>query len=448
MNKLVPYSPKICDGSRHVFLIGFVFFLLSNIALGGDLKLAWNPSQSTGVGGYKLYYGQTSKNYKANLDVGNVTSYKMTGLTNGGTYFFAVKAYNAVKSIESAFSNEVSATVPALPALTPDFTPSKTNGPAPLIVTFTPTQTETVVGFQWNFGSSAIPTSTSQIPTVTFSNPGLYSVDLTITGSSGGATKITKQITVTVPAESQAPVKANPPISSNTSISNKPTNQALAPIPEPAPAPVAAYGFEERTGRIVKDLSGRGNHGSIKQAVRVKTGRYGKALKFDGLNDWVTIKHSESLNLSKEYTIEAWIKPNSQHRSSVIVKQQPKGTAYDLFAYEDHDLPSSSLNNGLNYSTVTGQNQLPIRQWVHLASTFDGINQRLYVDGVEVGSVLTEKGMVKQSNGVLRIGGNSVWGDFFQGYIDEVRIYNRALSDQEILRDLSTAISSLPVKSK
>ena len=56
-------------------------------------------------------------------------------------------------------------------------------------------------------------------------------------------------------------------------------------------------------------------------------------------------------------------------------------------------------------------------------------------------SVLTKTSFIYQSNDVLRIGGNSVWGDFFHGCIDEVKIYDRALTPEDIQKDLSSAIS-------
>ena len=134
--------------------------------------------------------------------------------------------------------------------------------------------------------------------------------------------------------------------------------------------------------------------------------------------------------------------PISVRRSAVLVKQQQHGTVYDLYAYEDRDLPFSSFNDGLDYNPISGHESLPIKKWTHLAATFDGTNQRLYVDGVQVRTAQAQNGLIKQSKGVLRIGGNSVWGDFFHGYIDEVRIYNHALSVEEIQRDLRTPISS------
>jgi hypothetical protein len=78
--------------------------------------------------------------------------------------------------------------------------------------------------------------------------------------------------------------------------------------------------------------------------------------------------------------------------------------------------------------------------WTHLATTYDGANQRFYVNGVLVGTT-PGTGSIVVSNGAIRIGGNaSSTGEFFQGLIDEVRVYNRALSAAEIVTDMNAAI--------
>jgi hypothetical protein len=83
---------------------------------------------------------------------------------------------------------------------------------------------------------------------------------------------------------------------------------------------------------------------------------------------------------------------------------------------------------------VPGANPLPLNEWSHVAVTYDGASMRLSVNGAEVAS-LAQTGPIGSAPGVLRIGGNSVWGEYFSGLIDEVRVYNRALSAAEILTD-------------
>lgn len=411
-----------------LLLIGYILLLFGGNSFAGNLKLTWNASKSHGVGGYKIYYGLRKKNYTVSIDVGKRLTYRLKGLINGQRYFFATTAYDKSRTIESKFSNEVRATVPGV---TVDFTPSITSGTAPLIVTFTPSTVGFVKRWKWKFRATSIPATKSKIPTVTFSTPGTYTVSLTATGSDGRSATKTKQIVVNSPAPATALATAQA----------FGTVQIKESVNDPVQALAAAFGFEESRGKIVKDRSGHGNHGTIKQAVRVKTGRYGKGLKFDGINDWVTVEDSESLDLTSGFTLEAWVKPHSVRRSVVLVKQQQQGTIYGLYAYEDRDLPLSSFNDGLDYNPISGHESLPIKKWTHLAATFDGTNQHLYVNGVQVSTAQAKNGLIKQSKGVLRIGGNSIWGDFFQGYIDEVRIYNYALSAWEIQRDLRTPIS-------
>ena len=93
---------------------------------------------------------------------------------------------------------------------------------------------------------------------------------------------------------------------------------------------------------------------------------------------------------------------------------------------------------------------LPVYNWSHVAVTYDGANLRLYVNGNQVSS-RSQSGMIQATSSPLRIGGNSVYGEYFEGYIDEARIYSQALSPTQIQTDMNTPIGgtgpSLPVVS-
>ena len=82
---------------------------------------------------------------------------------------------------------------------------------------------------------------------------------------------------------------------------------------------------------------------------------------------------------------------------------------------------------------------LPVNQWSHLAATYDGTTLRLYVNGVVAAST-PFTGDMATSTDPLRIGGNSVYGEYFVGVIDEVRIYYRALTAAEIGADMTKPI--------
>jgi PKD repeat protein len=477
---------------NRLVLIVFGLFYFSSMAFAGSLNLAWDASTSSDVGGYKLYYGQASQNYTASVDVGNVTAYQMTGLQDGATYFFALKAYNTAKSIESVYSNQASATVSSVSTVSANFSANITSGNPGMVVAFTPITTGTITQWLWNFGDGG--TSTAQTPTHTYNLAGSYTVSLTVTGSTGSATKIAPNfITVTNPTAlppiagfsvdsvtGVAPKTINFTDTSTGSITsrlwdfgdgststlqnpshtysvagtytvrltvtgsggsntiNKSSLITITSQPANNNGLVAFYNFEGTSTTTVTDLSGFGNHGTIKEATTVTGGRYGKALSFDGVNDLVTINDSASLDLSTGFTLEAWVKPVAIKRSSVIFKEQPGGSTFNVYAYEDADLWSSSFNDGLNEHAASGINALPINQWTHIVSTYDGTKLQLYKNGV-LESSSVQSGPIKISAGVLQIGGNSIWGEYFQGYIDEVKIYNRALATAEILADMQNS---------
>lgn len=203
---------------------------------------------------------------------------------------------------------------------------------------------------------------------------------------------------------------------------------------------VAAYGFNQGSGSTLTDSSGLGNNGTISGASWV-AGLYGQALSFDGNNDWVTVSDSNSLDLTSGMTLEAWVRPTVLNDwTTIVMKERPGGLVYSLYASDGAASPSAAyFFDGGSDERVIGLSVLPLNVWTHLAGTYDGSMLRLYVNGTEVSSFFTS-GNISVSSGALRIGGNSIWGEHFQGLIDEVRIYNRPLNLAEIRSDLSTPI--------
>jgi Concanavalin A-like lectin/glucanases superfamily len=214
----------------------------------------------------------------------------------------------------------------------------------------------------------------------------------------------------------------------------------VASAPPPGGAPVGAWGFDE-TGTTVTDSSGRGNTGTIAGATRTPSGRFGSALTFDGINDWVTVPDSASLDLSTRATLEAWVNPTALGSDwrTVLLKEQPGQLVYALYANNDLTRPSGHLfTTGDLFSSGTAA--LPLNTWSHLALTWDGTTLRLYVGANQVASrALT--GTLVNSTGALRFGGNGVWREWFAGRIDEIRVYDRALTQQELQTDMTTSIT-------
>jgi len=232
-----------------------------------------------------------------------------------------------------------------------------------------------------------------------------------------------------------------------------------APAP-PAGGLVLALGFEEASGNPVVDSSAAPMNGTISGATRVAAGKIGRGLSFDGINDWVTVTDTagSKLDLTTGMTLEAWVNPTvASGWETVVMKERGNAgeglLAYALYARDGAPRsggtagPAGYLRANPVASTsdrgVRGATAVPMNAWTHLATTYDGTNMRFYVNGVLVGTT-AGSGSINVANGALRIGGNNSaplgQGEFFKGLIDEVRVYNRALSAAEITTDMTTPV--------
>jgi hypothetical protein len=194
---------------------------------------------------------------------------------------------------------------------------------------------------------------------------------------------------------------------------------------------VAAYAFSETNGTTAADASGNGHPGSVSGATWIATGKFGRALSFDGVNDLVTVPNAPDLNPATGLTVMAWIYPTvSNGVRDVVIKEGAGVDVYNLYHRNWRGRPEANVLIGGVNRTAEGTS-LPKNTWSHVASTYDGVTLRLFVNGVQVASTAAA-GSIPSSTGPLRVGGNSLWGEFFKGRIDEVRVYNRALSQAEI----------------
>ena len=219
------------------------------------------------------------------------------------------------------------------------------------------------------------------------------------------------------------------------------SNVATATTPVIPPGLVAAYGFGEGTGTAVADTSGNGNMGTINGATWTPSGKFGSALTFNGLSARVVVNDSASLHLSTAMTLEAWVNPSTISSSwrDVIYKGN------DIYYLEGSSTNGATPAMGGTFSPnpLYGTAPLATNNWNHLAATYDGATMRLYVNGVQVAS-RAQTGNILSSANPLEIGGDSIYGQYFAGMIDEVRIYNRALNAAEVLADMNTPVGGNP----
>ncbi len=201
---------------------------------------------------------------------------------------------------------------------------------------------------------------------------------------------------------------------------------------------VASYSFEEGTGSTTSDASGNNNTGTLSNATWTTSGKSGKALSFNGTNSIVNIPDATSLNLTSAMTLEAWVYPTAADNvwRTVLMKEVEGELAYALYANEDVDVPAAYVRVGATSRRVGGAGALPLNAWTHLAATYTSGSLRIYVNGV-LAATQAGTGSITSSTLPLRIGGNTIWGEYFAGRIDEVKLYNRALSVTEIAADMA-----------
>lgn len=206
----------------------------------------------------------------------------------------------------------------------------------------------------------------------------------------------------------------------------------LAGIPTAAHATlIASWGFDESSGTTAFDSAG-GNDGTIYGATRAD-GILGGALDFDGVNDYVDCGNNDSLDITDELTISAWIKRPDFRTYGVIVGKTNGNSVtagYGLFSYKE-GLEFTFYSRG--WQRTTPRVAVTANQWHHVAGTFNGNILYLYVDGEQRASLTYHGDITPASRYPLQI---AYWRSqnphSFDGLIDEVRIYDVALSPAEI----------------
>jgi hypothetical protein len=200
---------------------------------------------------------------------------------------------------------------------------------------------------------------------------------------------------------------------------------------------VGRWQLDEGSGTTLTDTSGFGNDGSFAGLAAWTSGVSGAALDFAGSGDLVLVPDDVSLDLTDAITIAAWLRPNRVGTQYVIKKAQKGATdGYELSLSSSGGLfvrfNQASSGNAYRLNSLSGY---PVdgSTWVHVAATYDGQQIKLYVDGALEGS-LSAPGLVIGVNDVpLSIGGQFGGVRLFDGAVDEVHLYDRALSAHEVV---------------
>ncbi|NIP26204.1 MAG: hypothetical protein GWN67_27470 [Phycisphaerae bacterium] len=208
---------------------------------------------------------------------------------------------------------------------------------------------------------------------------------------------------------------------------------------------VSHWKFDEGSGNIAYDSAGT-NDGTIYGATWTM-GKIGGALSFDGVDDYVDVIDSDdSLDIEDNITITAWVKLDyfNLHDHDFIVGKQPTGTSRTNYP-GNYIFRTTPLNGylHLHHQTGTGDHEISkysstygitAGEWQHCSVTLvEGGNVNFYIDGSPAGTVPQLGAFGLLNDEPVRIGTRKDAWSYFHGLLDEITIFNRALSGQEIL---------------
>jgi hypothetical protein len=209
-----------------------------------------------------------------------------------------------------------------------------------------------------------------------------------------------------------------------------------------------SFNGADMNGTTAYDRSGNGNDGTLVNGPTPAEGRVGQGLSFIKANSQkITATSSSSLNITGPLSISAWVKlnslPTASNFANIISKYDIGANAggYDFRIFNNAGTYQIGL---ITYNGTTGgsnqdYNLTPfIGQWVHLAAVYDGANSIVYVNGAEATRVANSVNPIANTK-LLNIGNHGIYNGselsrYLDGKMDEVRLYNRALSASEVSR--------------
>ena len=197
---------------------------------------------------------------------------------------------------------------------------------------------------------------------------------------------------------------------------------------------VAHWKLDEGSGNTVYDSSSYGNDGAFKGDPQWAAGYYGAALEFDGTGDNIDCGNDDSLNIADEITLSAWINMTQRPVVDSWYTIQWKENAYSMYLYGADDTITTLaadfwLDTGRADIWDGPDIDIPPNVWTHIAVTFNGTDFEFYVNG--------EHDYTQNEPATIEISAINLLftedGSNFNGLIDDVRIYNRALTQAEIV---------------
>jgi len=199
---------------------------------------------------------------------------------------------------------------------------------------------------------------------------------------------------------------------------------------------VARWKLDEGSGTTAADATGNGHNGTLLNGPQWVDGHFGKALKFAGSPQKVDVPFSAKLNPADEFSVSVWanVSPaGSSHRSPVTSRDDAPTRGYIIYVEPGNTWQFWMGTGVAGQWDVTQGPAARMDEWTYVTATYSNGAKKFYINGALVGQGTRAIGPNTQQ--VLRIGGGATEGTgnyFFVGMVDDVRIYNHALSDLQI----------------
>ena len=405
--------------------------LVATAASSSQINLSWSAStDNVGVTGYLVERSQGSGSTSfTQVATPAGTSFSDTGLAASTTYNYRVRATDAAGNLSGYSTTATAITSNAPPDTTPPSVPTGVTAAAmssnQINLSWTAsTDNVAVTGYLVERSVGTGSSSYSQVGSpagTSFSDIGLsastaYNYRVRATDAAGNLSGYSTTATA------------------STTSGNTPSGL------------VAAYGFEEASGTSVNDGSGNGNTGAVNAATWA-TGKYGGALSFNGSSSYVDLGNPSALNLTGSMTLSAWVMATSTPPDDgQIIAKSDNVSGWQLKTTADTGVETFGVAvspDGTSHVQRYSQTVRALNTWYYVAGVYNASAQTLdiYVNGALDNGTL--KGTVPasqfDSSVNVNIGARS-GGFYFNGLIDEVRIYNRALSAAEIQSDMASPV--------
>ena len=210
-------------------------------------------------------------------------------------------------------------------------------------------------------------------------------------------------------------------------------------VEEPEESLILYMSFDTIDGKETIDHSLYGNNGEMINGPKHVKGKFGKALEFNGADSYIEIPHHESLNVDKNVTVMAWINPeriagpdDSQWHGILAKGNNPR--SYSWWIEKNSKCMHLSVGPPNGGGSVCRGGEIQINEWQHVVAQVDNGTHRYWINGQKVGEVGNKPDPPGAEDTSPVVIGTAGGGNkrYFLGMMDEVRIWNRALSEEEV----------------